>query len=178
MKPNPTEALMSRDELKHFLETWEIESQKTVKLLDALPTNHYDLRPLQDGRSLGELAWHLCEVEAYPTFGIETGKVDINLKPPGLERPREVRALSSGYARIHGDALRRVRNLKPEDLERRIPYFDGSPMRVGDILWSSLLLHLIHHRGQLVTYTRIAGGTPPGLFGPTREEMAAMMQKK
>jgi uncharacterized damage-inducible protein DinB len=37
-----------------------------------------------------------------------------------------------------------------------------------------LLSHLIHHRGQLVLMTRLAGGTPPGMYGPTREEMAAM----
>jgi uncharacterized damage-inducible protein DinB len=48
---------------------------------------------------------------------------------------------------------------------------------VRDILWSELLHHLIHHRGQLVTYTRLAGGKPPGLFGPNREEWLAMMEK-
>jgi uncharacterized damage-inducible protein DinB len=169
---------MAREELKHFIDTWETEAQKTVRLLDTLPANQYDLRPWKDGRSLGELAWHLCEVEAYLTHGIENGRMDLNLKPPGIERPREVRALSPGYARLHGDALRRVRNLKPEDLDRRIPSFDGNPAAISDLLWTGMLLHLIHHRGQLVTYTRIAGGTPPGLLGPNREQTMAMMEKR
>ena len=30
-----------------------------------------DIRPDPDGRSLGELAWHLAEMEAYGTFAIE-----------------------------------------------------------------------------------------------------------
>jgi len=168
---------MSRDELKHFIEVWEQEAQKTIRLLEALPNDQYDFRPWKDGRSLGELAWHLCEVEAYPTYCIQTGKFGFDAKPPGLERPREVSALAPGYARVHGDALIRVRRLKLEDLESTLNYFDGSPMKVSRILWSELLLHLMHHRGQLVTYTRVAGGRPPGLFGPTREEMAAMMEK-
>jgi uncharacterized damage-inducible protein DinB len=34
-----------------------------------------------------------------------------------------------------------------------------------------VLLHGIHHRGQLVLMCRLAGGKPTGVFGPTREEM-------
>jgi len=36
---------------------------------------------------------------------------------------------------------------------------------------------MIHHRGQLVMMCRLAGGTPPGIYGPNREEMAAMRAK-
>ncbi len=168
---------MARDELKHFIEVWDNEARKTIGLLEALPTGQYDFRPWKDGRSLGELAWHLCEVEAYPTYGIQVGRLDLDTKPPGLERPREVAALAPGYARIHGDALIRVRRLKLEDMENKLPNFDGSPVKVSDILWSGLLLHLMHHRGQLVTFTRLAGGKPPGMMGPTREEMAAIAEK-
>jgi uncharacterized damage-inducible protein DinB len=168
---------MSGDDLQRFIRSWDREAGKTVRLLETLPTHQYDFRPWKDGRSLGELAWHLCEVEAYPTYCIETGKFDFGAKPPGLERPRDVKALAPGYSRVHGEALARVRRLTPAALDRKLAYFDGTPMEVGDILWSELLYHLIHHRGQLVTFTRLAGGRPPGLFGPTLEEMRAMMEK-
>jgi APA family basic amino acid/polyamine antiporter len=39
------------------------------------------------------------------------------------------------------------------------------------VLWSLVLMHNIHHRGQLVLMCRLAGGMPPGVFGPTREQM-------
>jgi len=168
---------MPADELKGFIEDWDREARKTVTLLEALPAHQYEFRPWKDGRSLGELAWHLCEVEAYPTFCIEAGKFGFEPKPPGLERPREVKALAPGYARVHGEALGRVTRLQPGALDRKLAYFDGKPMEVRDILRSELLYHLIHHRGQLVTLTRLAGGTPPGLFGPNREAWLAMMDK-
>jgi uncharacterized damage-inducible protein DinB len=33
-----------------------------------------------------------------------------------------------------------------------------------------VLLHNVHHRGQLMTLCRMAGGTPPAVYGPTREQ--------
>jgi len=45
-------------------------------------------------------------------------------------------------------------------------------MTIREVLWDALLHHLIHHRGQLVLMCRMAGGSPPGLYGPNREQMA------
>jgi uncharacterized damage-inducible protein DinB len=44
-------------------------------------------------------------------------------------------------------------------------------MQVREMLWNLILLHGIHHRGQLTLMCRLAGGTPNGIYGPTREEM-------
>lgn len=159
---------------EQFILAWEPEAKRTIKALQALPVHQYDFRPDPGGRSLGELAWHLAEVDAYMTHGIDTGKFEMGSKPPGIERPRTVEALAPGYERVHADAVARVRKLKPEDLDREITFFDGRPMRVRDILWGALLHHSIHHRGQLQLMCRLAGGTAPGLYGPNREEMAAM----
>ena len=41
-------------------------------------------------------------------------------------------------------------------------------------MWNYILAHGIHHRGQLTLMCRLAGGQCPGLYGPNREEMAAM----
>jgi uncharacterized damage-inducible protein DinB len=160
------------DELTHFMKVWEEEAQKTVALLRALPREQYDFRPDTGGRSIGELAWHLAEGDAYMTHGIERGKFEFDTKPPGIERPRKVEELAPGYDRVHRDAVERIRKLKPEDLDRSITFFSG-PTTVRDVLWNFVLLHNIHHRGQLVLMCRLAGGRPTGCFGPTREEMPA-----
>lgn len=159
------------DELTRFIDIWEHESQKTVSLLRALPREQYDFRPDAEGRSLGELAWHLAEGDAYITHAIERGQFEPGIRPPGIERPREVGELAPGFERVHRDAVARVRKLKPEDLDRSLPFFTMGPVSIRDILWNMVLLHGIHHRGQLVLLCRLAGGRPTGLFGPTREEM-------
>jgi uncharacterized damage-inducible protein DinB len=164
---------MPMNELETFLASWESEAANTVKLLEALPPTQYDFRPDPGGRSLGELAWHLAESDAYISYGIERGQFTMDAKPPNIERPHDVGALAPGYERIHREAVARIRKLTPEDLDRTIPFFVG-PMTIREILSSALLAHGIHHRGQLSLMCRLAGGQAPGLYGPNREEMAAM----
>jgi uncharacterized damage-inducible protein DinB len=160
-------------ELDMFLDAWEREAANTAKLMRALPVQKYDFRPDPGGRSLGELAWHLAEGDAYMTYGIERGEFTMDAKPPGIDRPRTVEELAPGYERIHRDAVARIRKLKPEDFERTVPFF-GSTVSIRTILWDYLVAHNIHHRGQLSLMCRLAGGVAPGLYGPNREETAAM----
>ena len=164
---------MPTNELERFLVSWDREAENTVKVLEALPPTQYDFRPDPSGRSLGELAWHLAEGDAYISYGVERGEFTMESRPPNIERPRAVEALAPGYQRIHREAVARIRSLTPEDLDRSIPFFTG-PMTIREILSSAILAHGIHHRGQLTLMCRLAGGQAPGLYGPNREEMAAM----
>ena len=107
------------------------------------------------------------------SYGIERGQFTMDMKPPNLERPRAVEALAPGFERIHREAVARIRKLTPQDLDRTIPFFT-EPTAIREILWSAILAHGIHHRGQLSLMCRLAGGEAPGLYGPNREEMAAM----
>src|SRR2546421_3742914 len=74
---------MATTELQTFLGVWDAEAQKTATLLRALPAGQYDFRPDAGARSLGELAWHLAEADAYVSWGIEQGKF-----APGAKAPR------------------------------------------------------------------------------------------
>ena len=164
---------MATNELEMFFASWDREAANTMKVLQALPPSQYDFRPDATGRSLGELAWHLAEGDAYISLGVERGQFTMGVKPPHIERPRAIEELAPGYQRIHREAVDRLRHLTPEDLDRTIQFFTG-PMTIRDILASAILAHGIHHRGQLTLMCRLAGGQTPGLYGPNREEMAAM----
>jgi uncharacterized damage-inducible protein DinB len=159
------------DELQSFLTVWDLEAKKTASLLRSLPAGQYDFRPDSGARSVGELAWHLAEVDAYIPFGIEQGAFTFTSRPPGIERPKTVEALAPEYERVHSEAAQRIRKLTSADFDRKMRFFD-SDMAIRDILWSALVMHSIHHRGQLSVLCRLAGGVAPGLYGPNREEMA------
>jgi uncharacterized damage-inducible protein DinB len=160
-------------ELDHFMETWEREAQFTLKLLRALPVTQYDFRPDEGGRSLGELAWHLAEGDAYMSYGIEQGKFSMAERPPHIERPREIEKLAPGFEIVHREAVARVKKLTVADMDRKLPFFVGE-LPIRNILWDMIICHGVHHRGQLSLMCRLAGGETPGLYGPNREEVAAM----
>jgi len=162
------------NELERFLALWEAEAEKTASLMRALPADQYDFRPYPGGLSIGEMAWHLAEGDAYNSFGIESGGFQLGMRPPGIERPRTIAELAPGFERVHADARARLGRLTPGDLDRKLKFFDGSERAIRDILWDGLLLHMVHHRAQLAMLCRLAGGVSPGMYGPNREEMAAL----
>ena len=166
------------DELQTFVNFWNYEANKTAALLRTLPAGQYEFRPDPQARSLGELSWHLAELDAYTTYGIEQGGFQPGVRPPGIERPRSIEALAPGYERIHAEALERVRKLTPSDLDRKLRHFTGNELSVRELLWGAVLFHMIHHRGQLSILCRLAGGTVPELFGPNREEMAVLRARR
>jgi uncharacterized damage-inducible protein DinB len=162
------------NEIDTFRATWNAEAENTIRLLEALPADKYDFRPDPKGRSLGELAWHLAEIDAYMSFGIAQRSFTLKDEPPDIKRPREAGLLAPGYRRVHEQAVARLASLRNDQLDEKIPFFDGRPISIRNVLWSAVLHHLIHHRGQLSLLVRLAGGVPPGIYGPTREEMEAM----
>lgn len=107
---------MPMNELEMFLDSWDREAANAVKVLQALPPAQYDFRPDAGGRSLGELAWHLAEGDAYISYGIERGEFTMNAKPPNIERPRTVEALAPGYELVHREAAARIRKLRAPGL--------------------------------------------------------------
>ncbi len=164
---------MPSNELERFIATWDREAQNTLKLMRALPSSQYDFRPDEGGRSLGELAWHLAEGDAYMSFGIDKGGFAMEMKPPNMERPRTVDALAPGYERVHQEAVARITKLTPDDLDRELEFF-GNRVAIRNILWDMIICHGVHHRGQLALMCRLAGGQTPGMYGPNREESTAM----
>ena len=161
-------------EIDRFRTIWNAEAESTARLMEALPADQYDFRPDPQGRSLGELAWHLAEIDGYTSVGIAQGNFDFQGVIPGLVRPREVAQLAPAFRRVHQESAARLGQLTNDQLDDTIPFFGDRPMKLREVLWGGMLYHIIHHRGQLALLCRLAGGVPPGIYGPNREEMQAM----
>ena len=165
-------------EIETFRQVLDREAQEAHQVILSIPPDRYDVKVDPDGRSLGQLAWHLSEIEGCISFDIEGG-CDFSYahEVPNMKRPTDVASLASGYERVHNEAMARLSNVTNEDLDRDVTFADGRPMTLRDVLWNEIVHHLIHHRAQLVLMCRQAGGQPPGMYGPNREEMRAMIAR-
>lgn len=160
-------------ELHEIVKEWSREAEGTIAVMQALPKDQYDFRADPNGRSIGELAWHLAEIDGYLSLGIAQGDFRPGIKPPNIARPRTIEALAPAFHIVHDEAIARLSHLDSADLDRQLLYADGTYWTIRDLLRRRILLHAAHHRGQLVLLCRLAGGVPPGLHGPNREEYLA-----
>ena len=111
---------MAMTELDRFRAVWDLEAGHTIRLLEALPADKYDFRADPKGRSIGELAWHLSEIDGYISLGVTKQNVTFEEPPPNMQRPREVGLLAPGYRRVHEEAVARLAGLSNDDLDREV----------------------------------------------------------
>ena len=152
-----------------FLKTWAYEAESTLKILRTLTEASLSQPVAPGGRTLGTLAWHcvLTLPEMMKHAGIPlTGPAQDAPRPPLAELVREyencARGLAEELPKQWTDAM----------LSEMIPMY-GEQWSRGAVL-SALILHQVHHRAQMTVLMRQAGLAVPGVYGPAREEWAAM----
>ncbi len=153
-----------------FLADWKYESQATGNVLNHLTNASLTQEVIPGGRTLGRLAWHLVL-----TLGEMGGKAGLGVQAPHEDaaqptEPAEIRRLYDRAAASLADQI--LARWSDAALADRIDMYGESWAR-GTVL-SSLILHQAHHRGQMTVLMRQAGLRVPGVYGPAREEWAAM----
>lgn len=153
-----------------FTAAWTYEHEATLEIFRALTDASLAQRVTPEGRSLGELAWHIVQ-----TLGEMPQHAGVPVEAPAEEAP--VPASAGVIAEEFDDAARSVVKVVPAtwndaSLGEDVSMY-GQTWRKGDVL-SSLILHQAHHRGQVTVLMRQAGLMVPGIYGPSREEWAAM----
>lgn len=155
---------------EQFLALWESERDTTQRLFDTL-TDHSLAQAVTAGhRTIGRLAWHIAQT--IPEMMGHTGLV---LDGPGEHEPvpTSAKVIADGY-RTAAASL---------ETQMTAHWTDATLAEVDDMYgerWSrgrtldALLLHQVHHRGQLTVLMRQAGLSVPSIYGPAREDWAQM----
>jgi uncharacterized damage-inducible protein DinB len=159
---------------QRFLETYEQEHERTMRVLRAYPADQAEFRPNNLCKSARELAWvfaieprlgSMVAVNNAFASGVPSGK------PP--EAPKSWDAVIGAIEPAHKEFADQVRAMPDEKLDETVKFMTG-PKTLGDVrrldfLW--FLLHdEIHHRGQFSIYLRAAGGKVPSIYGPSEHE--------
>jgi uncharacterized damage-inducible protein DinB len=153
-----------------FLEAWKLESEKTRALLAVLTDASLATPVSPGGRTLGRIAWHVVT-----TLGEMAPRAGLAVDVPGLEGPQPLHAsmmsplyqaaataVAESVASTWNDAM----------LAGEIEMYGEKWTRGGALV--ALIAHQTHHRGQMTVLMRQAGLKVPGVYGPAKEEWAAI----
>jgi len=165
----PLPARSFRDE---FLQIYDAEHERTLRVLRAYPKEKVDLRPHPKSKTALELAWIFVTeqgaVEKALTTGFDWAKT-LEIRRP----PETLDAIIEAFRKSHQHVRGLISVQRDEELAETIQFPVG-PGRIGDWKKSDFLRQVlhdqIHHRGQFTVYLRLADAKVPSVYGPTADE--------
>lgn len=149
-----------------FIAQWTSESEATVKVLTALSDAALAQQVTPEGRTLGRVAWHIVT-----TLGEMIARAGLQPDAPAenADVPEKAAEILTAYQKAANSLLVQVKqHWTDAALSENVAMY-GETWRKGVVL-SVLILHQVHHRGQMTVLMRQAGLKVPGVYGPAREE--------
>ena len=159
-----------RAEVARHGQRWADVRGATQRLLDTLTDESLALPVGDEQRTVGRTAWHI--VLTIPEMLERTG-----MRPDGPAEDAPVPAtaaeVADAYRRVSGSLVAQIEESWTDETLQTEDMLFGQPWKRATTLFT-LVLHEVHHRGQLTVLMRQAGLTPVGVMGPVREDWARM----
>ena len=153
-----------------LLAEFDYEMRGTRKALTRVADEHWNFRPHQKSKTLGELASHIGEIPGWVEPLLLQPALDLGPSTPRVNSADNLAAFDRHVA----GARRALEAFAPEGwhadwtLTSRGHTIFTQPRAVT--MRSFVMNHLIHHRAQLTVYLRLLDIPVPGLYGPSADE--------
>lgn len=156
--------------IQDFLNDWKAQAEGTIKIFSAIPEELKSEKINENVRSLASLAWHITHT--ITEMGTRAGVFEHD-PFEHAPVPATMQEIIDTYTRYNTLLAQAIRSKWTDSaLEDELPMY-GEPWKKGYIL-SVIIGHETHHRSQMTVVMRVLGLPVPGLFGPSKEEWAAM----
>lgn len=152
-----------------FEKTWTTHVQGTMKLLNAITQESLSQAVADGHRTLGRLAWHNVTTiaEMAPYTGLEFKSVSKDDPVPAT-----IEEIRKAYGDVTLELLQQVKEKWNDETLLQEDDLYGEKWARGATLYV-LIVHEVHHRGQMTVLMRQAGLQVPGIYGPAKEEWAS-----
>ncbi len=152
--------------MEDFKQGWAAESKFTQSVFDALTDESLSQSINNDHRTIGRIAWHICETitEMLPHIGLKFELV----KAPA---PTSAKVIAEKYAELAKALTEQVADWSDDKLQE-VDDLYGEKWKKGSTLLI-LIKHEVHHRGQMTVLMRQAGVVVPSIYGPAKEGWVA-----
>ena len=149
-----------------FLKAYEYQVEGTNKVFALLDDANMKQTVVPGHRTLRDMAWHIVVTvpEMMNRTSLGMGSVDHESAPP--DSPA---AIQDGYRKVTKELMGALKAKWTDATLLETDDMYGETWVRGATL-SALLLHEVHHRGEMIVLLRQAGAKVPGLYGPSQEE--------
>jgi uncharacterized damage-inducible protein DinB len=155
--------------IEYFITDWKDEEAATLKIFGSIPDSAKSTKAAEHVRSLERLAWHITQ-----TLTEMPAKAGL-LAEDVLEHeqiPASFKDIIAVYQERSGILMDLVqKQWTDSSLSEKIPMY-GEQWEQRKIL-SVMVLHQVHHRGQMTALMRVLDLKVPGIYGPSKEEWGA-----
>lgn len=161
-----------------LLKEMEQEAATTRKMLAIVPDDKYDWKPHPKSMSLRELAIHVAEITGWVHLVLTTDYLDFAETPYELAPVFENKALMELFEKSYSSGKEALSNATEDDLLKMWTMRSGEQIFSHETKAESIrhcFCQEVHHRAQLGVYLRLLNIPIPGSYGPSADEMEAMM---
>jgi uncharacterized damage-inducible protein DinB len=153
-----------------FETVWNKEREATLRIFRLLSDKTYHQKPHDSVRDPATLAGHITH-----TIGEMLARTGIQVEgfTDEADNTWTVAELVSEYEKQAASALQQIKQHWTDALLSDMHDMYGEQWSKAQVL-QVLVMHQIHHRGQLTVVMRLLELPVTGIFGPAREEWALM----
>lgn len=156
-----------------LLAAFDAEMSLNRDTLEAVPETGLDWRPHPESFTLGRLAMHVASISGWVRAFATSETYDMGAGGPGPAVPASKAEILDTFASSVATSRELLRALDDDALAA--PW---TLLRHGDVIATMtraeaisryVIRHVVHHRGQLTVYLRLAGAPVPALYGDSAD---------
>jgi uncharacterized damage-inducible protein DinB len=147
---------------------WTGHVDATMKMFSAVTDDSLLQAVADNHRTIGRIAWHI--VTTIPEMMIHAG-LEVESVSKDAPLPRKISEIQEAYKNVTAELLGKIKSEWDDEKLSTVVDFYGEKWELGRALYI-LVIHEVHHRGQLTVLMRQAGLEVPGVYGPSKEEWA------
>lgn len=154
-----------------LLHDFEEEMKSTRKVLERVPSDKGEWKPHPKSFSLAHLARLVSWMPGW--IGQTLRETALDLKQAGGYSNEKTETLVAGFDKVVESTRAAIAAAKDEDFDVEWSLKMGDQVVMKNarrIVVRQHLMHLSHHRGELMVYLRLLDVPLPAVYGPTADE--------
>lgn len=151
---------------QYLLQMFKKETATTLKVMQAFPEDKLAFKPHERSSNARKvMSTFVFEMYLIRSYVFEE---DFDRSVFQTYAPDKLSTIISDFEKETSNVAPKIEKLSETDLIKPVE-FAGAKSTAGEFMLM-MVFDMIHHRGQLSVYVRMAGGKVPSIYGPSADD--------